>query len=110
MGSIGEKRKQIRIETPNLVADGQGGQVPGVPPYVLRAVVHAHERPLTGMEAQRLGALTAVLQSVWEIWFRDDISVKDRIRFKARVLEIAAYVDPTDERDELYLYASEVQA
>jgi head-tail adaptor len=108
--AIGAKRKRIRIETPNLVPDGQGGTRPGVPPYVLRAVVNAHERPLNGKEALYGAQLTAVLSSVWEIWFRDDISVKDRLRFRSRVLEIESFQDPTDTRDELYLFCSEAQA
>lgn len=110
MGTIGAKQKRIRLERPNLVPDGQGGQRPGVPPYLLRAVVWAHERPLTGREAIRAEQLAAVLASVWEIWFREDVSVKDRIRFKARTMEIESYIDPDDQRNELYLYCSEVQA
>jgi len=109
MGTIGSKQKQVRLERPNLIPDGQGGQKPGVPPYLLRAVVWAHERPLTGREAIRAEQLTAVLASVWEIWFREDISVKDRIHYKGRVAEIESFIDPTDERDELYLFCSEVQ-
>lgn len=108
--SVGEKRKRVRIETPNLVSDGAGGMRPGVPPYTLRAVVAAHERPLTGKEAIYASQLTAVLSSVWEIWYRTDISVKDRIRFRSRVVEIESFIDPTDSRDELYLFCSEVQA
>lgn len=107
--TIGNKQKRITIERPNLVSDHQGGLKPGVPPYVTRCVVWAHERSLTGQEAIRAQQLTAVLASVWEIWFRDDISVKDRIRFQSRTAEIEAFIDPTDTRDELYLYASEVQ-
>jgi head-tail adaptor len=108
MGTIGSKRLRIRIETPNLVSDNQGGHVPGVPPYVLRAVVAAHERPLTGKETERAAQLTAVWQSAWEIWARIDVSVKDRIRLGARVVEID-HIDATD-LDETILYGSEVQA
>lgn len=108
MGTIGEKRKCVRIEKPTLVTDGSGGTHPSG--YTVRAVVWAHERPLTGTEALRTTQVTATLSSVWEIWFRDDISVKDRIRFKTRVVEIEAFIDPTDRRDELHLFCSEVQA
>lgn len=107
--TIGNKQKRIRIETPNMIPDGQGGIKPGVPPYTVRAVVMAHERPLNGREALYAAQLTAVLSSVWEIWFRDDISVKDRIKFKARTIEIESYQDPDDTRSELYLFCSEVQ-
>ena len=110
MSTIGAKQKRVTIESPNLVADGQGGRKPGVPPYLVRAVVWAHERPLTGRETLRAAQLTAVLASVWEIWYREDVSVKDRIRYKARVAEIESFIDPTDERDELYLFTSEIQA
>jgi SPP1 family predicted phage head-tail adaptor len=108
--TIGNKQKRVTIETPNLISDGQGGHKPGIPPYVPRAVVWAHERPLSGAEAIRAEQLTAVLASVWEIWFREDISVKDRIRFKSRIAEIQSFIDPDDSRDELYLFCSEVQA
>lgn len=110
MGTIGEKQQWVAIEMPNLVSDGQGGHKPGVPPYRQRAVVAAHERTLTGREALQGGQLTAVSASVLEIWFREDISVKDRVRAGSRVLEIQAFKDPTDTRQELYLYCSEVQA
>jgi SPP1 family predicted phage head-tail adaptor len=109
-GTINEKRKRITIERPNLIPDGQGGSKPGVPPYVLRCVVQAHERPLNGREALLAAQVTAVLSSVWEIWYRDDISVRDRIRFKARVIEIESLIDPDDTRTELHLTGSEVQA
>jgi SPP1 family predicted phage head-tail adaptor len=105
--TIGNKQKQIRIEQQTSVPDGQGGHTIG---YALRCVVAAHERPLTGRETLRAEQLSAVLASVWEIWFREDISVKDRIRFKTRTAEIESFIDPTDERDELYLFTSEVQA
>jgi len=107
MGTVGSKQKRIRIEKQVAVADGQGGKTIT---YALRAVVDAHERPLNGAEALRAAQVTAVLSSVWEIWYRDDISVKDRIRFKARVVDIESYLDPTDQREELHLFCSEVQA
>jgi SPP1 family predicted phage head-tail adaptor len=105
MGTVGSKRKRIRIERQVPVADGQGGHTVS---YALRAVVSAHERPLNGAEALRAAQVTAVLSSVWEILFREDLSVKDRIRYKTRILDIASFVDPTDERKELHLFCSEV--
>lgn len=107
MSSIGEKRNRVRIEKQVAVADGQGGHTVT---YALRAVVQAHTRPLTGTEALRASQVTAVLSSVWEIWWRDDIRVTDRIRYGRRTVEIESYVDPTDTRDELHLFCSEVQA
>ncbi len=106
MGTVGEKRKRIRIEQKVSVPDGQGGTTTT---YALRHVCFAHERPLSGGEALLAVQVTAVLRSVWEIWFREDISVKDRIRYKARILEVESYVDPTDERKELHITCSEVQ-
>jgi SPP1 family predicted phage head-tail adaptor len=107
VSSVGAKRKRIRIEQLVATADGQGGHTSA---WALRAVVNAHERPLTGAEAIRAAQVTAVLSSVWEIWFRDDISVKDRIRYKTRVLQIESFIDPKDDRKELHLFCSEVQA
>lgn len=108
MPTIGEKRKRVRIESPVFVADSQGGR--RISSYTLRTTVWAHERPLTGKEALQAAQVTAVLSSVWEIWFRDDVSVKDRITYKTRTVNIESIVDPTDQRHELHLLCSEVQA
>lgn len=107
MGTVGEKRTRIRIEKSVAVSDGQGGNTVT---WAVRAVVWAHERPLTGTEALRAAQVTAVLSSVWEIWHRTDLSVKDRIRVGTRVVQIEAFIDPTDTREELHLFCSEVQA
>ena len=106
MGTVGSKEKRIRIEKSVSVSDGQGGNTVT---WALRCVVKAHERPLTGAEALRAAQVTAVLSSCWEIWYRSDISVKDRIRFGSRILSIESFVDPTDTREELHVYCSEVQ-
>jgi SPP1 family predicted phage head-tail adaptor len=106
MGTTGSKEKRIRIEQAVQTADGHGGHTTTAS---LRAVVYAHERSLTGREALQAAQVSAVLSSVWEIWFRSDISVKDRIRYKTRVIEIEAVIDPTDTREELHLFCSEVQ-
>lgn len=103
---IGEKRNRIRLEQQVPVPDGQGGHTVT---YALRAVVSAHLRPLSGKEALLAAQVTAVLSSVAEIWYRTDLSVKDRIRLGSRILQIESLYDPTDMRDELYLICSEVQ-
>jgi SPP1 family predicted phage head-tail adaptor len=107
MGTVGSKEKRIRIEKQVPVSDGQGGHTVT---WAVRAVVWAHERPLTGTEALGAAQVQAVLSSVWEIWHRTDISVKDRIRFQARIVDIESVIDPTDTREELHLLCSEVQA
>jgi SPP1 family predicted phage head-tail adaptor len=107
MGTTGSKEKRVRIEQATTSTDSHGAHPPT---YSLRAVVYAHERPLNGREALQAAQTTAVLSSVWEIWWRSDISVKDRIRFKTRVVEIEAFIDPTDTREELHLFCSEVQS
>ena len=107
MGDIGSKQKRITIQKPTLTTDSQGGKTRT---WSTRCTVWAHERPLSGREAIQASAVTASLTSVWEIWYRSDISVKDRIVFGSRTVEIAAVVDPTDTRAELHLYGSEVQA
>ena len=104
---IGTKQKRIRIEKSVLTPDGHGGNTTS---WVLRCVVDAHERPMSGTEALQAAQVTAILSSVWEIVFRTDISVKDRLRYGARVLQVESYVDPTDTRAELWLTCSEVQA
>lgn len=107
MATAGEKRTRLRLEKQVPVADGQGGHTVT---YAVRAVVWAHERPLNGAEALRAAQVSAVLSSVWEIWFRTDVSVKDRLRVGARIVEVESFLDPTQERKELHLVCSEVQA
>lgn len=114
MGTIGEKRNWIRIDQQVSIPDGQGGHTLSWTPLLDRAgfpaILAAHERPATGTETDRAAQLTSVRQVVFEIWWRDDVSVKDRVHAdKGRLLEIASYQDPDDERDELYLYCAEVQ-
>ncbi len=104
--SVGAKVKRVRIEAATLTPDGHGGSTVTWAP---RCVVWAHERPLSGTEALRAAQVTAVLSSVWEIWWRNDISVKDRIRYQSRVCEVESFYDPKDNRKELYLVTSETQ-
>lgn len=109
MGTAGEKVNRVTIQKAVQVADGHGGSTTswaGAP----RCVVQAHIRPLSGTEALRAAQVTAVLSSVFEIWWRNDISVKDRIVFGSRVCEVEAYYDPKDDRAELFLLTSEIQS
>ncbi len=103
---IAPKNTRARIEQRVETADGQGGHSVT---YALRAVVDARARPLTGREALLAAQVTAVLSSVWEIWYRSDISVKDRIVIGTRTVEIESYYDPDETKRELYLVCSEVQ-
>jgi SPP1 family predicted phage head-tail adaptor len=105
--SIGAKQKHVTIQKATATPDGQGGRTTT---WSTRCTVYAHERPLSGREAMAAQQVTAVLSSVWEIFYRTDISVKDRIIFGARTLEIEAVIDPTDTRKELWLTCSEKQA
>ncbi len=103
--SAGNKRNRVRIEQRVLTSDGQGGHVTT---WTLRAVVYAHERPLTGREAIQAGQVTAVRQTVLEIWYRTDIDITDRVLIGTRTLAINDFFDPTDTRDDLFLFCSEV--
>lgn len=107
MGTIGSKQKRITIQRAVATTDGQGGRSKA---WITRCQVWAHERPLNGREALQASTVTATLSSVWEIWYRTDVSVKDRIVFGSRTLEIEAVIDPTDTREELHLTCAEAQA
>jgi SPP1 family predicted phage head-tail adaptor len=107
MSSSGQKQKLVMIQQATLTTDGQGGHSTTWSP---RCTAWAHERPLNGREAIAAQQVTAVLSSVWEIHYRKDISVKDRIVFEGRTLQIESIVDPTETRRELWLTCSEVQA
>lgn len=98
--SIGQKRTRVRIEQRVLTADSHGGSVTT---WALRAVVWAHERPLSGAEALQAQQVTATRRTVLEVWYRSDLSVTDRILIGSRTLHIESLVDPTDTREELWL-------
>lgn len=106
MGTIGSKQKLITIQQPTTTTDAHGGRSVT---WSTRCVVWAHERPLTGRESLQAAQVTAVLSSVWEIWYRTDITVRDRFQVGTRTLHIEAFIDPTDTRKELHLFCSEVQ-
>lgn len=107
MTEIGRLNQRVRIEQPVLAADGQGGHTTT---WSLLAVVWALVEPLTGKEALLASQVTAVLSTAVTIWYRSDLSVKDRILLGTRTLEIASYQDPDGRKDELRLLCSEVQA
>lgn len=105
--SIGTKSDRITIQRRAETKDTHGGNVVT---YPTRATVWGFERPLNGREALLAGQVAAVLSSVWEIWFRADVSVKDRIVVGTRVIEIESFYDPDGRNRELYLVCAEAQA
>lgn len=107
MATIGNRNQRVRIEQQVQTSDGQGGTTVS---YALRCVVDALIEPLTGREVLAAAQVSAVLSTAVTIVFRSDISVKDRIRVRDRVLEVESYQDPTGRRDELRLLCSEVQS
>ncbi len=104
--SIGEKRSRIRIEQRVESGDGQGGTVAS---WALRDVVWANDRPMNGRETLMAGQVTSTMMVVLEIWSRDDISVKDRVRLGSRTLDVTNFYDPDGMGRELYLLCAEVQ-
>lgn len=107
MASIGERNTRIRIESEALTADGQGGHSKT---WVVLAVVWALVEPLSYREALQAAQNTAVLSTAITIVYRDDISVKNRIRIGPRVLQVESYQDLDGRKDELRLLCSEVQS
>jgi SPP1 family predicted phage head-tail adaptor len=104
---IGRLNQRVRLETPTLTPDGQGGHTAT---WGLLAVVWARVEPLTYRETLQATQVTAVLSTGVTIWYRSDIAANQRIRLRDRVLQIESYQDPTGLRDELRLLCSEVQA
>lgn len=106
MKRLGRLNQRVRIEQAVTTTDGHGGQATT---WAVRAVVWALVEPLTSREGIAAQQVTAVLSTAVTIWFRDDISVKDRICLRDRTLQVESYQDPTGRRDELRLLCSEVQ-
>lgn len=107
VAQIGQLRTRIRIEQPTRTVDAQGGRSTT---WATLATLWALVEPLSGREALMAAQVTAVLSTGITIWFRDDISVKQRIVIGSRTLQIESFQDPTGMRDELRLLCSEVLA
>ena len=103
----GRLNQRVTIQQPVLTADGHGGNAVT---WALRGVCSALVEPLSGREALQASQLTAVVSTGLTIWFRSDVSVKDRILVGSRTLEIESVFDPTGLREELRVLCSEVAA
>jgi SPP1 family predicted phage head-tail adaptor len=66
--------------------------------------------PLSEREALQAAQKTAVLSTAVTIVYRADISVKNRVRIGARVLQVESYQDLDGKKDELRMLCSEAQA
>ena len=104
---IGKLNQFVTLQKPTFVKDAHGGHVTT---WSTRADVWAQR--VSGQEgAEFIGAgqLTAALPSVWRIWFRTDVSVKDRLVVGTDQLQIESVQDPTGLREELILSCVQVQ-
>jgi len=114
-GTIGEKRERVRIEQPVLTSDGQGGHTQS---WALLKVVNAEIVPLGYRDALRAAQITSELALAITIWWTQParldstrgISVKDRVRWGSRTLQVESVQNPDGRRVELRLLCSEVQA
>jgi SPP1 family predicted phage head-tail adaptor len=104
---IGDLRARVRLEALVSTADSHGGTVST---WTLIATVAAAVWPVSGREAVLAGQMTAVSTAVVWIRWRTDLSVKDRVVFGARVLQIENIDDPDGRRTWLRLMCSEVEA
>lgn len=101
-------RQRVTLQSFTAGSDGQGGTtktfatlVSGLPAKVV---------PIGGSEAVETNAQTATLRTMVTIRYRSDVSVKQRIVWGSRTLEIGAIQDPDGRSSRLELLCAEVQA
>lgn len=104
----GDLRHRIKIQRLTAAADGQGGQ--GQSPTTLIDRYPAQVLPAGARDRERMAgnALTASLLSLVRMRYRSGISVKDRIVFDGRTLQIENLQNPDGKKIELHALCSEV--
>jgi SPP1 family predicted phage head-tail adaptor len=103
--AAGERNQALRIEyRASETPDGQGGRTPV---WALRAVEYAKEEQLTASEALQASQQTSERTTAWTIPFRDDVSVRDRIRIGSRTLQIKAVANPDGRREDTRIVCTE---
>lgn len=105
---IGQLRQRITIQQMTAGTDGQGGVTKTFSTLVDR--LPASVLPLGGQEAVALAQQTSELRTKVTIRYRDDVSVKQRIVFGSRTLEIGVIADPDGRRRALELICTEIAA
>jgi SPP1 family predicted phage head-tail adaptor len=104
-------RQRITIQQMTAGDDGQGGTTRT--PSTLVANLPAEIAPFgrnPGVERFAIGGTVAELSTIVTIRYRSDVSVRDRIVWGSRTLEIATISDPDGRRRALDLICTEVQA
>jgi SPP1 family predicted phage head-tail adaptor len=104
----GQLRDRITIQRLGRASDGQGGG--NLTPATIVANEPAQVLPVSGREALQASAVTAVMSSVVRLRYRSDVSVKHRVIFGARTLQVESVQDPDGRRRELQLFCSEVSS
>ena len=104
--AIGRRRDLLTFQTATSTSDGQGN----VLSWSTLGTAYGCVEALSGSEARQAEQLTGVLTTGITIPYRTDLSVKDRIVFGSRTLEIQAIQDMTGRHEDLRLMVVEVQA
>src|SRR5689334_20672036 len=105
MTHSGRMNQLATIQTPTATSDGQGGQTIT---WGTLGTAWALVNPLSARETQLAAQMTGELTTGVTIYFRTDLSVKDRIVIGSRTLEIQSIQDPTARREELRLLCVEI--
>jgi SPP1 family predicted phage head-tail adaptor len=103
---IGQLDQRVTIETPTEVQDQHGGT--GTT-WSDKATVWASITGESGGEVQEGGKTRARARYTVKIRYRDDLTTKDRIRHRGRVLEIESMPDVHQRKDTLELVCVETQ-
>jgi SPP1 family predicted phage head-tail adaptor len=102
---VGRMNQLLTVQTGTETSDGQGGVTVS---WATLDQIWGLVEPLTAREAQMASQITGALSTAVSVYFRTDLSVKDRIVLGSRTLEIQAIQDPTARREELRLICTEV--
>ena len=103
----GKLRKRVELHSATVKQQNEyGEQSEG---FVKYATVWAEVKPLEGRELERARQLSAEVSYQVHIRYRSDVTVKHKVVFGTRTLEINAVINPDESNKELWLYCKEIK-
>lgn len=100
----GSLRNRIKIQRESFTPDGLGG---GTNAWADYAEIRAFIKPISGSERLYSMRLEANVTHRIFIRYRDDLTTKDRISYKGRLMQIRALINLEEANKFIEIYADE---
>lgn len=107
LARVGELRERPTIEAQSQTADAAGAIATTWTPV---ATVWARMKPLSAGQVVLAGRDDAVRQYQMTIRYRTDVTTNHRIVWRGRRFDVTGVTDPTEQRQFLTVYLTEITA